>query len=59
MYIYHLISIDLQLSRLFNPLHCKAYILLYGWLIGILVAIVIGFVAAVDTSSSLFYRLPA
>jgi len=27
MYLYHLISIDLQLSRLFTviPTHCKAY----------------------------------
>jgi len=25
MYLYHLISIDLQLSRSFNPSHCKAY----------------------------------
>ena len=27
MYLYHLISIDLQLSRLCNSLYCKAYIL--------------------------------
>jgi len=25
MYIFHLIPIDLQSSRLFNPSHCKAY----------------------------------
>jgi hypothetical protein len=25
MYLYHLISIDLQSSRLCNSLHCKAY----------------------------------
>jgi len=29
MYIYYLISIDLQLSRLFNSSRCKAYINFY------------------------------
>jgi hypothetical protein len=27
MYLYHLISIDLQLSRSCNSMHCKAYTL--------------------------------
>jgi hypothetical protein len=29
VYIYHLLSIDLQSSRSCNSLHCKAYILYY------------------------------